>query len=569
MYEILSEQFRLKKETVRQQSFQMQLDSQFSPLKDEYLYENQQQTQDDCEVESDEYDSMQQVYKNIQQTQSNLRAQQQQQNNSSKRSQFDNYYNYYQNQYGHQVQHQYSVQPPIDQQQTISSNLSTTPNNRNNPSSKQKNNFNSNPKSSNHHKPTKQHRSRTPLQSDSGYNPGIRLYLKGIKKQEEMQRQAQEAQIMKDVKEQEGLTFKPQLVTRKSKQHQRDCKPEEYLLNYGKIIQEKHAKLKQEYERQEILNYDFKPKINKKSALIDFEKSMLGEENVETSSIGDDYENQQQNYNNISMISNKNRFLDLYEQGMQKKLRQQKLASISIEQDCTFKPKLIARRTSSIGDQNERHSFGRIENSNSKSSVFDRMYDQAQHQKEKIQQINQMQQQQIDHVTGHPLFRPQTGRSPITRSIDNQAKNKGNSIGEYLYQQHYKQLEKKQKLVQFQEKQLKDQHKNYTSNKVSQQIIQQKQRNKLSEIFQVLDSDNDGQISSKGIDIKSIPADILEILSPLLCEMEQIGETLDRDEFIDSALALYQVRLIFNQIIHQTLNVHQKNQILKFNDNSR
>lgn len=43
------------------------------------------------------------------------------------------------------------------------------------------------------------------------------------------------------------------------------------------------------------------------------------------------------------------------------------------------------------------------------------------------------------------------------------------------------------------------------------------------------------------------------MFSPLLCEMEEIGTTLDRDEFMDASLRLF-----------QTLTVSQKNQILQF-----
>lgn len=57
----------------------------------------------------------------------------------------------------------------------------------------------------------------------------------------------------------------------------------------------------------------------------------------------------------------------------------------------------------------------------------------------------------------------------------------------------------------------------------------------------MFDSDHDNQISSKCIDITRINAEILEIFSPLLCEMEKFNETLDKEEFIESALKLYQV----------------------------
>ena len=65
------------------------------------------------------------------------------------------------------------------------------------------------------------------------------------------------------------MTFRPQLVTKVSKQIIRNpgAKPEDYLINYGKIIKEKHAKLRHEY-KQLSEDFEFKPKINKRSERI-------------------------------------------------------------------------------------------------------------------------------------------------------------------------------------------------------------------------------------------------------------------------------------------------------------
>lgn len=54
-----------------------------------------------------------------------------------------------------------------------------------------------------------------------------------------------------------------------------------------------------------------------------------------------------------------------------------------------------------------------------------------------------------------------------------------------------------------------------------------------------LDSDNDGQISAEKIDISLIPADLLEVLSPLFCEMDELCQALDAEEFIDAVGRLY------------------------------
>lgn len=63
---------------------------------------------------------------------------------------------------------------------------------------------------------------------------------------------------------------------------------------------------------------------------------------------------------------------------------------------------------------------------------------------------------------------------------------------------------------------------------------------RFSELFKKLDSDGDGQISAQRIDITGISPELLEVLTPLFCEMEELGQTLDEDEFIDAAGRLYE-----------------------------
>ena len=65
--------------------------------------------------------------------------------------------------------------------------------------------------------------------------------------------------------------------------------------------------------------------------------------------------------------------------------------------------------------------------------------------------------------------------------------------------------------------------------------------------------DQEGIISAQKIDLHSVPTDILEAFSPLLCEMEELGTTLNLEEFLDASHRLY-----------QTLNIHEKNLILNF-----
>jgi hypothetical protein len=56
-----------------------------------------------------------------------------------------------------------------------------------------------------------------------------------------------------------------------------------------------------------------------------------------------------------------------------------------------------------------------------------------------------------------------------------------------------------------------------------------------------LADNKEGVISAQNIDLHSLPTDILEAFSPLLCEMEELGTTLTLEEFIDASYRLYNV----------------------------
>lgn len=76
-------------------------------------------------------------------------------------------------------------------------------------------------------------------------------------------------------------------------------------------------------------------------------------------------------------------------------------------------------------------------------------------------------------------------------------------------------------------------------------------RSRLSEIFDQFDSKNEGKISAEDVDLENISPHIILIFKPLLIEMETYNECLDREEFIESSLALM-----------GTLSIQQRNQIL-------
>jgi hypothetical protein len=74
----------------------------------------------------------------------------------------------------------------------------------------------------------------------------------------------------------------------------------------------------------------------------------------------------------------------------------------------------------------------------------------------------------------------------------------------------------------------------------------------------MLDTDCDGSISANRIDITKINPDLLEVLTPLFCEMEELGQTLDEDEFCDALSRLY-----------ESVPLPEKNLILSMRDGAK
>ena len=71
----------------------------------------------------------------------------------------------------------------------------------------------------------------------------------------------------------------------------------------------------------------------------------------------------------------------------------------------------------------------------------------------------------------------------------------------------------------------------------------------------MLDSDGDGLISAQKIDISVLTPEILEVFTPLFCEMEELGQTLDIEEFVDASKRLF-----------DTLTIPERDLVLAISD---
>ena len=81
-------------------------------------------------------------------------------------------------------------------------------------------------------------------------------------------------------------------------------------------------------------------------------------------------------------------------------------------------------------------------------------------------------------------------------------------------------------------------------NKQSEAIVRTVKQKAILNIFNILDGDRDGEISTSNIETFNLPPNILDIFRPLFEELEELNEGLDMEEFVDAANRLYEVSIM-------------------------
>ena len=84
------------------------------------------------------------------------------------------------------------------------------------------------------------------------------------------------------------------------------------------------------------------------------------------------------------------------------------------------------------------------------------------------------------------------------------------------------------------------------TNKQSDLIVRQTKMNKINEIFDRLDEDKDEMVSTHKMNADALGRGMLTILKPLLDELAELDEPLDRQEFVDAVSRLYEVSQIID-----------------------
>ncbi len=139
------------------------------------------------------------------------------------------------------------------------------------------------------------------------------------------------------------------------------------------------------------------------------------------------------------------------------------------------------------------------------------------------------------------MFHPVTGRRVQGR--DDQVKSEG-GISNYLYKKHRMKESAQRMQKELYDKVEKDtikQEKELTRNKTSEMILEHKIRIQLDALYHAFDADGNGYISADEINLDHVSAKLLEIFTPLFVEMENLGESLSKADFAESAYELFKV----------------------------
>ena len=156
----------------------------------------------------------------------------------------------------------------------------------------------------------------------------------------------------------------------------------------------------------------------------------------------------------------------------------------------------------------------------------------------------------IDSITEQKLFKPKINES------SNSIKRNSNDIFNNLYSDHKKQIIKKQQA----EKENNDKFSPFETfaNEQSNEIFTKQKINCFEKIFYILDKDQDGIITKFNIYVNGLPKNIQEILSPIIIELKQDNETLNKDEFSAACFKLY-----------DTLSFLKKREIINYGMNKK
>ena len=343
-------------------------------------------------------------------------------------------------------------------------------------------------------------------------NYGERLYHKGLKLKEKTNDRIEQLRTEKDSKNKNIYTFKPKInnisytALTNRYNNKLSYNDEDNILNYKEYLENKIEYLKEKYENKN--EYNFTPRINKKSIRIDRNK-------------------------NLNSNFKSPRYEKLYSNCKKKELNLNNLSNKIYDKNKLFKPKINNYNSDLINLK-----FNERQNAYKSKSI------------EKKKKIKDLIENNIDEHTGQKFF------SPMINSNYGRKNQNNFNVFHNLYTDFKK--------TELNKKNLENQIKNKENtifiylNNTSNKIYEKQKIKSFEKIFKLLDKDEDGIISKFNINIENLPKNIVVIFQPIFEELKQDNETLTQKEFLFASSKLFDI-----------LNFVQKREIIHFGMNKR
>ena len=176
-------------------------------------------------------------------------------------------------------------------------------------------------------------------------------------------------------------------------------------------------------------------------------------------------------------------------------------------------------------------------------------------------ELNQFYLNKKKDENGHLLFKPYLIRA---KNYNNEK----NNFEEDIFQKNYLAYKKydlnREKLLKKYYQNIPEKNKENNTKKVTDKIVSKNKMRAFNNLFNALDSDQDGIISRININIINIENNILNIIQPLLFELKEENLTLNKKEFVTAMNKLFEdISLIQKgEIINKYKTMPRKNKSL-------
>lgn len=338
------------------------------------------------------------------------------------------------------------------------------------------------------------------------FNYGEWLYIRGMQSKESLKRAAETKKQAEKVTVEQSLTFHPTINRKSSLLSPRYAtRTEDLLLRKEAEKKEKLEMRKLQAEEEKLKECSFTPRINQRSQQLDTSRSS---------------------------VSTKPRYEDLYQEASKRRERQLERFEDAAKSEFSFRPEVHA--AAKVPDPDPESFLNRIVNSKKKFE-------------EEMEKLRQDLVTDTDPVTGQKLFEPAITKDPrFDRHLET------SSVHEHLYAQkdHKKQLT--EKLAQELDENIKAAQRSTKVTQNSEKLLENFRRKAYENLFNLLDSDRDGVLTSEKVDISALEDKTASILEPVL---ESILTSESETDFI-------QFHMLMDQLLEH-LPLDAKSHILK------